>query len=122
RRFDETAVAAEVAKRYRTDHHRIELREDETVQLVREAVTRLDLPSVDAINTYIVANVVAQQGVRVALTGLGGDELFGGYPVFREIAKLRRLARLPALVRSLLALAGAGGRRLAELPRHDLAA
>jgi asparagine synthase (glutamine-hydrolysing) len=122
RSFDETAVAAEVAKRYRTDHHRIELNEEETVALVREAVTRLDLPSVDAINTYIVASVVAARGVKVALTGLGGDELFGGYPVFREIGRLRWLARCPASLRPLLARLGQWGRRVAEMPGDDLAA
>ena len=122
RSFDETAVAAEVAKRYQTEHHRIELDEEETAALVREAVTRLDLPSVDAINTYIVASVVAKHGVKVALTGLGGDELFGGYPVFREIGRLRWLARAPGAFRPLLGRLGQWGRRVAEMPGDNLAA
>ncbi len=118
--FDETAIAAEVARRYRTEHHRIELGEEETVALVREAVSKLDLPSVDAINTYIVASVVARHGIKVALGGLGGDELFGGYPVFRDIAKFRFLARLPWALRPLLGLAGSWGKRFAEMPSEDL--
>ncbi len=122
RSFDETSVAAEVAKRYRTEHHRIELDEEETVALVREAVARLDLPSVDAINTYIVASVVAKRGVKVALTGLGGDELFGGYPVFREVGRLQWLARCPVALRPLLARLGKWGRRIAEMPRADVSA
>ena len=121
RSFDETTVAAEVAKRYRTEHHRIELDEEEAVALVREAVARLDLPSVDAINTYIVASAVAKCGVKVALTGLGGDELFGGYPVFREIGKLRWLARCPASMRPFLARLGRWGRRVAEMPDDNVA-
>lgn len=117
--FDETAVAKQIAERYGTEHERIELSEEEIISLVREAVTRFDLPSVDAINTYIVASVVARRGIKVALTGLGGDELFGGYPVFREIKKLQWLGRLPAWTRSMFALGGERGRRMIELPAND---
>jgi asparagine synthase (glutamine-hydrolysing) len=75
--FDETAIAQEIAERYRTEHHRIQLAEEEVIHSVKEAVEKLDLPSVDAINTYIVSRAVAVHGVKVALSGLGGDELFG---------------------------------------------
>jgi asparagine synthase (glutamine-hydrolysing) len=121
RGFDETAVAAEVARRYHTDHERIELDEAETQLFVREAVDRMDLPSVDAINTYIVARAVARRGVKVALSGLGGDELFGGYPSFRDAGRLATLARLPQKMRSALSWLGPAGRRLADLPRADVA-
>lgn len=118
--FDETSVAAEVARRYRTDHHRIELDERKTAELVCEAVQRMDIPSVDAINTYIVADAVAKQGVKVAITGLGGDELFGGYPIFNEMRRLKWLASVPRSIRRLLGMAGSMGRRLAELPSLDV--
>ena len=121
RRFDETAVAAEVAKRYRTEHHRIELDEAETVFVVCEAVKHLDLPSVDAINSYIVARAVAKHGVKVALSGLGGDELFGGYAVFREMAWLQWLARAPQAMRRMLVFLGGWGQRLEDLPRNNAA-
>src|SRR5256885_1496028 len=71
--FDETAIAQEIADRYKTDHHRIQLSEEEVIASVTEAVEKLDLPSVDAINTYIVSRAVAAHGVKVALSGLGGD-------------------------------------------------
>ncbi|MEO7166289.1 MAG: asparagine synthase (glutamine-hydrolyzing) [Chthoniobacterales bacterium] len=109
--FDESAIALEVAQRFGTKHESIRLSEAEVIESVTEAVAHLDLPSVDAINTYIVSRAVAQRGVKVALSGLGGDELFGGYPSFRDVPRLKLLAKLPAALRKIL-----GGERLADLP------
>lgn len=114
--FDETAIAQEMAERYRTDHHRIRLSEEEVMQSVTEAVEKLDLPSVDAINTYIVSRAVAKHGVKVALSGLGGDELFGGYASFRDVPKLKLLAKLPRGLRRVFGEIGNLGERLADLP------
>jgi asparagine synthase (glutamine-hydrolysing) len=114
--FDESAIALEVAKRLGTEHHRLQLSEEEVLQSVTEAVAKLDLPSVDAINTYVVSRAVANEGVKVALSGLGGDELFGGYPSFRDVPRLKLLARLPRAWRKIL-----GGDRLADLPNESRA-
>jgi asparagine synthase (glutamine-hydrolysing) len=114
--FDETAIAQEIAQRYRTDHHRIQLSEDEVIQSVTEAVGKMDLPSVDAINTYIVSRAVAKHGVKVALSGLGGDELFGGYASFRDVPRLKLLANLPRGLRRMFGGFGNLGERLADLP------
>ncbi|MEY2490046.1 MAG: hypothetical protein QOC70_1988 [Verrucomicrobiota bacterium] len=114
--FDETVVAQEVAERYRTEHHRIQLSEEEVIHSVTEAVAKLDLPSVDAINTYIVSRAVAAHGVKVALSGLGGDELFGGYPSFRDVPRLKLVAGLPRPLRSILGSVAGLGDRLADIP------
>ena len=114
--FDETAIAQEIANRYRTDHHRIQLSEEEVIASVTEAVGKLDLPSVDAINTYIVSRAVARHGVKVALSGLGGDELFGGYPSFRDVPRLQLVAAFPRFLRRIVGFAGNFGERLADLP------
>ncbi|HZE12328.1 MAG TPA: asparagine synthase (glutamine-hydrolyzing), partial [Chthoniobacterales bacterium] len=110
--FDESAIADEVARRYGTDHHRIQLSEEQVIESVTEAVAKLDLPSVDAINTYIVSRAVARHGVKVALSGLGGDELFGGYPSFRDVPRLQLVAALPGFFRRIVAFAGNRGERL----------
>lgn len=114
--FDESAIADEVAQRYGTNHHRIQLSDAEIIESVTEAIEKLDLPSVDAINTYIVSRAIAAHGVKVALSGLGGDELFGGYPSFRDVPRLQLLAALPGFLRRLLSLLGNVGDRLADLP------
>jgi asparagine synthase (glutamine-hydrolysing) len=114
--FDETAIAQEIADRYGTEHHRIQLSQEEVIHSVTEAVEKLDLPSVDAINTYIVSRAVASHGVKVALSGLGGDELFGGYPSFRDVPRLKLIARLPRALRRVLGAAAGLGERLADLP------
>lgn len=121
-KFDETQIAEMVAQRYQTDHHRIELGEEEILRLVQEAVNRMDAPSQDAINTYIVSKKVAESGIKVALSGLGGDELFGGYPSFHDAPILRRLAAIPQWVRILSGKFGKLGERIADMPGGDLTA
>lgn len=114
--FDETAIAQEIAQRYGTEHHRIQLSEEEVIHSVTEAVEKMDLPSVDAINTYIVSRAVAARGVKVALSGLGGDELFGGYPSFRDVPRLQLIAALPRFLRRIVGVGSNLGDRLADLP------
>src|ERR1700730_10946535 len=116
--LDESPIALEIARRYRTDHHRIELSEEEVIHSVMEAVDKFDLPSVDAINTYIVSRAVAKHGVKVALSGLGGDELFGGYATFRDVPRLRVLARLPRGLRRMLGAMSNLRDRLADIPTY----
>lgn len=114
--FDEAAIAGEVARTFGSTHTLVRLPEGEILPLVCEAVSKLDLPSVDAINTYIVAKTIAGHGVKVALTGLGSDELFGGYPSFTSVPRLGWITHLPGFAKCLLARLGARGARLAQMP------
>lgn len=102
--FDERAIARTVARQAGSDHTEIEISEDTCLQWVKEAVTGLDLPSVDAINTYIVSKAVRDTGVKVALSGLGGDEIFAGYPSFKDIPLIRWLGYLPPAICKQLVL------------------
>lgn len=92
---DESVYARQIASRYQTDHTEIRLSSDEVIENTKEAVLKMDLPSADAINSYIVAKQVARQGYKVALAGVGGDELFGGYSHFRFISRFKYLALVP---------------------------
>jgi len=117
REFDEAAIAGEVARTFGSSHTLVRLAEGEVLPLVFEAVSKLDLPSVDAINTYIVSKTIAGRGVKVALTGLGSDELFGGYPSFASVPRLGWVTHLPGFAKRFLALAGRRGARLAQMPK-----
>jgi len=130
RRWNETAHARLVARRYGTEHTEIRLAERQVLDWLPDALSSIDQPTGDGINTWVVARATRQAGVTVALSGLGGDELFGGYPSFRHVPTLARLARWMARVPSGLRDAasrlwgrwGAGSirmRKLAELWRQD---
>jgi len=61
----------------------------------------MDQPTIDGINTWFVAKTAAEQGLKVAISGLGGDELFGGYPSFREIPRWVKWLWLPSHIPGL---------------------
>ncbi|WP_340102820.1 asparagine synthase (glutamine-hydrolyzing) [Rhodohalobacter sp. 8-1] len=96
--FDEAVYSNMVAEKFKTDHTEIRLKPDNFLDLIPEALNAMDHPSGDGPNTYIVSKKTRESGVTVALSGLGGDELFGGYPVFShslKLEKFRLLANLP---------------------------
>jgi asparagine synthase (glutamine-hydrolysing) len=90
--FDEGAYARAVAEAFETEHHELVLTEDDLLGRLPAALSSVDHPSGDGINTFVIASAVREAGVKVALSGLGGDELFGGYPSFRRLDWLARAA------------------------------
>lgn len=114
--FDESRFARQMAELYGTDHHHIALSEEEKLHFVSRAVTAMDLPSTDAINTYIVSACVATSGFKVVLSGLGADEIFGGYPIFRDFSMARLLAGIPRWTRFLIRAAGKAHHLLDDVP------
>lgn len=81
---DELSQARRVSQHLGTDHHEIVVNEHDVVNLLAEYIGRVDQPSIDGINTFIVSSL-ASESVKVVLSGLAGDELFGGYSHFAEI-------------------------------------
>lgn len=94
--YDEGPHAREVADAIGADHTDLPLSEAEFRRQLPEALDSVDHPSGDGVNTFVVSRAVRQAGIKVALSGLGGDELFGGYPSFR---RLRRIAGYASLWR-----------------------
>lgn len=93
--FDERHIARKVAQKAGAEHFEIEVNDEQCTEWVKQAIGYLDLPSIDAINTFIVSKAVTNTGLKVALSGLGADEIFGGYPTFNDVPKLKWLGRLP---------------------------
>jgi len=96
--LDESDRAQAVAACFGTDHQRVTLADGDAVALIPAAVRAMDLPSADGLNTYVVSRAAAQAGARVALSGLGGDELFGGYRAFRLLPRALALAPVVGLL------------------------
>ena len=103
REFDESDVARRTARRLGVEHEELLVEPREMLDGLDAALGALDQPSVDGINTYCVSAAVRRAGAKVALSGLGGDELFGGYRTFRWMPTLDRLSTVarwtPRLVR-----------------------
>jgi asparagine synthase (glutamine-hydrolysing) len=90
-KFDEAAIASEVAVSLGAKHSLYRI-SSEDFSKDREAImAAMDQPSVDGINTWFVAKAAAHQGLKVALSGIGGDELFGSYPSFGQVPTLKNL-------------------------------
>ena len=95
---DEAPLAAETARAYGTDHHVYRVTRQEFEADLPRILEAMDQPSIDGINTWFVAKATAEQGLKVAISGLGGDELFGGYPSFRDVPRWASLLRFPSRV------------------------
>ncbi len=87
--YDESNYANLVARRFSTHHQVVTLSSREVTEAVPQAVQCQDQPSVDGINTWIISKAARGAGLTVALSGLGGDELFFGYDLFRQIKAWR---------------------------------
>ena len=113
--YSEAAMARRTAVRLGTRHEEMLLSGEDLEARLMEAVGALDQPTMDGVNTFFVSWAARQTGLKVALSGLGGDELFGGYSTFQTVPRAERLARvarrLPSAARkAAAAVAGLGNR------------
>jgi asparagine synthase (glutamine-hydrolysing) len=101
--YSEAQIARRTAQRLRTEHSELSISDVEMIARLDEAIIAFDQPSMDGINSYFVSWAARQAGLKVALSGLGSDELFGGYTTFQNTASIERVVALarfiPASVR-----------------------
>ncbi len=95
--FSEANYAQLVAKKFNTDHHEIKLDPSGFLSQLPDALKAMDHPSGDGPNTYVVSKATREAGITMALSGLGGDELFAGYDVFKRALQIKNRMALNSL-------------------------
>ena len=101
-RFSEAKISRKTAKRFKTRHEEILLAPDTLAGQLDEAIKSLDQPTMDGLNTYFVSHAARQSGLKVALSGLGSDEIFGGYSTFVSTPRAAFVAGLGRFIPSPL--------------------
>jgi len=104
--FSEAKYAEAIANKYNTNHTEINLTPNDLLDDIETAINFMDSPSADGINTFVVSKHTRKHGVKMAISGLGGDELFAGYPQFKQMNFLNKISyidKLPLPFRSFIA-------------------
>jgi len=128
--YNEAEFSRMVAQRFATDHHEILVSQLDALEAIPSAMQAMDQPSIDGLNTYLISRQTRAAGIKVALSGLGGDEMFAGYSTFREVPRMESFSdswrHLPGLVRAPAAAiyrwttpASDQNRKLADLAAAD---
>ena len=102
--FDERKFSRMMASKYKTNHFELELHPEDILHQIEEPFKFMDHPSVDGINTFFISKKVHEKGFKMALSGAGSDELFAGYPVFKQVFELENkkwLYSFPPQLRNL---------------------
>ncbi|OQP49446.1 asparagine synthase (glutamine-hydrolyzing) [Niastella populi] len=90
--FDESGYANIISRKFNTNHNQVLLKPAVFLDELTNALNAMDTPSGDGVNTYVVSKAIRQSGLTVALSGVGGDELFAGYPFFQQYLQLKKYA------------------------------
>jgi len=88
--YNELPYAELVAKKYKVNHTKLLLRPQDFLDQLPGALNAMDTPSGDGPNTYLVSKAIRNSGIIVALSGIGGDELFAGYPFFKQFLSIKK--------------------------------
>lgn len=128
--MDESSYAQLTANRYNIDLTEIPFGQSDFENGLDHFFQHMDMPTIDGFNTYIVSRAARQAGLTVALSGVGGDELFGGYPTFGWVPNFQRAAAVTGILgsvsrnisASLLTVfnRSSGAARVSELLRHKV--
>jgi asparagine synthase (glutamine-hydrolysing) len=108
KQFSEAPYARIIAKKFKTDHHEIKLDPQDFLNDLPAALAAMDHPSGDGPNTYFISKATKSAGITMAFSGLGGDELFAGYDIFKRSAQLSQFTWLNAFPQVLRKSIGKG--------------
>jgi len=96
--YDERVFSHKIVQKYNTDHKEILLSSRDILKNIPAAFDAMDQPSVDGFNTFIISKAVKNAGITVALSGIGGDELFAGYNSFKTLPLLNNILKIMQLL------------------------
>jgi len=128
--YSEAEHSRAVATLFKADHHELQVSQQDALEAIPDALHAMDQPTIDGVNTFFVSQRTRAAGVKVALSGLGGDEIFGGYGSFQAVPRMERYSQLwahvPGVARQavsgafeMLAPASDQSRKLAALIRGN---
>ena len=105
--YSEAEYSRAAARAFGTEHQEIMVSQGDVLDAIPYALRAMDQPTIDGLNTYLIARQTRAAGIKVALSGLGGDEMFAGYSSFRDVPRMERFDRFwgrwPAVLRRPLA-------------------
>ncbi|MGH9504289.1 MAG: asparagine synthase (glutamine-hydrolyzing) [Terriglobales bacterium] len=105
--YSEAEYSRVAARAFACEHQEIMVSQGDVLDAIPYALRAMDQPTIDGLNTYLIARQTRAAGIKVALSGLGGDELFAGYSSFRDVARMERFnrfwGRFPSILRRPLA-------------------
>jgi len=116
--WNEGAIAKQVADHFGTSHTEYLLTSALAQNLLPEYWRSLDQPTIDGFNTFCISQIAHQQGMKVVLSGLGSDELFGGYGTFRQVPRMVAQRQNVAFLKAIAKFVGNGLERLSQSPKY----
>jgi asparagine synthase (glutamine-hydrolysing) len=124
KKFNEAQYARMISEKFQTEHIEIRLTGGELLSELPQAMNAMDRPSGDGANSYMVSKATKQTGISMVLSGLGGDEIFAGYDVFKRLSLLKKyqfLSQIPPFAKTVFAntlkklIHGIGSQKIAEI-------
>ena len=91
--YNESEYSRAVARAFSSEHQAIMVSQRDVLDAIPYALRAMDQPTIDGLNTFLIARQTRAAGIKVALSGLGGDELFAGYSTFRDVPRMERFER-----------------------------
>jgi asparagine synthase (glutamine-hydrolysing) len=96
--YDESRYAKIVAQKFNTDHVEVKITGKDLINHLEKIFYIMEQPTIDGVNSYFVSWATKQAGLKVVMSGIGGDEIFWGYPSFTQIPKLYGLLKVLSMV------------------------